>query len=77
MAKQLSTSIDHQISEIRFKILVAKTAELIRYGGEEFIQKLEQLHSEYDVVNSRFLTEKEFHSRQTQKAEREYSAAQV
>jgi len=77
MAKQLSTGVDHQIPEIDFKIAIAKTAELIRYGGHEFLQKLQQLHSEYDVVNTKFLTEKEFHSKQTQKAEREYSEAQV
>ena len=75
MAKQLSTGIDHQIPEIDFKIAVAKTAELIRYGGMEYLQRLQALNNEYDVVNSKFLTEKEFHSKQTQKAEREYSEA--
>lgn len=77
MAKQLSTGVDHQIPEIDFKIAVAKTAELIRYGGMEYLQRLQALNNEYDVVNSKFLTEKEFHSKQTQKAEREYSSAQL
>jgi len=77
MAKQLSTGIDHQIPEIDFKIAIAKTAELIRYGGHEFLQKLQQLHSEYDVVNTKFLTEKEFQIKRIDKSEREYSSAQL
>jgi hypothetical protein len=42
---------------------MAKTAELIRYGGHAYLNKLIELNSEYDVVNSKFLTEREFAER--------------
>jgi hypothetical protein len=60
---KLVTNIDHQIPEIDFKIAMAKTAELIRYGGHAYLNKLRELNSEYDVVNSKFLTEREFAER--------------
>jgi hypothetical protein len=68
----LSTNVDHNIKDIDFKLSIAKTAELIRYGGQEYLSKLQELNSKYDVVNSRFLEEKEFN-----KLQRECSAAKV
>lgn len=61
----MRTDIDHNISDKTFKKCVAETAERIRYSGQEYIDKLNQLNSQYHYEKVRIIEE------------RQYSAAQV
>lgn len=55
----VNTQTIHNIDEIELKKTISKTASLIRYQGEEYLNKLQQLNSQYEIKNQRFLTERE------------------
>ena len=55
----VKTHIDHKIDDKEFKEQVSKTADLIKYAGKEYFDKLKQLNSEYHIPNKREISEKE------------------
>lgn len=58
--KIVRTNIDHNIDETEFKHLIAIIASLIKYEGKDYISKLNALNQEYELKNTKFLSEKEY-----------------
>ena len=55
----VKTNIDHNIDDLEFKQIIAITASLIKYQGNEYLDKLKALNAEYEIINHTLLTEKE------------------
>lgn len=56
----VKTTIDHNISEQEFKEVISITGSLIKYQGNEYLDKLKVLNKEYQIENHRILTEAEY-----------------
>lgn len=56
----VKTTIDHNISEQEFKEVISITGSLIKYQGNEYLDKLKALNAEYQIENHRILTEAEY-----------------
>lgn len=56
----VKTNINHNIDEREFKEIISKTSSLIKYQGKEYLDKLKALNDEYEIANSRVLTEQEY-----------------
>ncbi len=62
MAKKIivvDTKIDRNVDDERFRTIISKTAELIRYLGDEYIKELEKINDKYVIENKRTITERE------------------
>lgn len=64
---QVTTQTDHNINEAEFKQEIATTASLIKYQGNEYLDKLKALNSSYEVVGAKLITESELHIKQVEK----------
>ena len=51
----VKTNIDHNINDTEYKREIALTASLIKYQGEEYLNKLKALNSEYEIINHTIL----------------------
>lgn len=49
----VATDINHNIDENLKKELLSKTATLISYLGNDYINKLNELNDQYDITNRR------------------------
>ena len=67
MKTQVQTNIDHNINEAEFKEVMAFTAALVKYQGEEYLDKLKALNAEYEIPKMRLITDKELHMKQVEK----------
>ena len=56
----VKTNVDHNINQQEFKELIALTGSLIKYQGEEYIDKLKALNNQYTIENHKILTEHEY-----------------
>ncbi len=61
MAKKIivDTKVDRQVDDERFRTIISKTAELIRYLGDEYIKELEKINNKYIIENKKTITERE------------------
>lgn len=59
----VKTNIDHNIDDLEFKQIIAITASLIKYQGNEYLDKLKALNAEYEIINHTLLTEKELQTK--------------
>lgn len=79
--KTLDIKIDHNIPDGVFKENVSNTARLIRYAGQEYLDKLNKLNSEYEFIGVNSLSEREYAEKinleKEKISEREYSSAQL
>jgi len=72
----LATDIDHNIPDSEFKEAIAETSSRIRYGGQDFLKELKELHAKYEIPSAKvhFINNKKIAEKII---EREYSASQV
>lgn len=52
----------NDINENEFKEIVSITSSLIKYQGNEYLEKLKKLNAEYKIPNQRFIYEKNYFS---------------
>lgn len=64
----VKTNIDHNIDDLEFKQIIAITASLIKYQGNEYLNKLKALNAEYEIINHTLLTEKELQTKLIEKS---------
>ena len=64
----VKTNIDHNIDDLEFKQIIAITASLIKYQGNEYLDKLKALNAEYEIINHTLLTEKELQTKLIEKS---------
>lgn len=67
MKTQVQTNIDHNINEAEFKEVMAFTAALVKYQGEEYLDRLKALNEEYEIPKMKLLTNAELHAKQVEK----------
>lgn len=56
----VKTNINHNINEQEFKEVISITGSLIKYQGNEYLDKLKALNTQYEIENHRILTEHEY-----------------
>ena len=64
----VKTNIDHNIDDLEFKQIIAITVSLIKYQGNEYLDKLKALNAEYEIINHTLLTEKELQTKLIEKS---------
>lgn len=80
---KLDTKINHNISDEIFKRVIAETANLIRYGGAQYLDAINKINSQYEFEGVNTLTEREYSEKLnlerekiTEKLGKEYSLAE-
>lgn len=56
---KVNTATNHNIDNKIFKEQISKTADLIRYVGKSYLDKLKELNDQYEIPFKREVSERE------------------